>query len=196
MASTSTNGSESEKDLNKRVMIAGFIIYVVSNAYPKIAARIINGSLTWKKDPIEFIADYDVRKISISAGKTLCVRREDIIKYLLRSGVPPGRPAAKGSGTIFDVTRDTIEAWIRALTTCWAKLKKRLVTKYNQCQSGLTAKDLAYAATYLVYFHGLLETGLVELLLEDANLAKEIKVKKSDAESRKRSRLPCLQIRL
>lgn len=171
------------KDLERNVN--NFHLYIVGKAYPKIAARILNGGNTWKKHPIETLAAYDLSKLHIPADKKLTVKRLDLFDWLTKKQkiVAEHSTLLKG-GTSFKITSDTIVRWVGALTETFTALKDALVED-KVCKGKLGRSEIIEVTTLLAAFHGLLEIGLVEFLLEDEALAAAMSEKKTDYYHRK-----------
>lgn len=153
-------------------------MYVVGQAYPKIAARIINGGLSWKRHPIDTLADY-LPKLEIRSGIELRVRRLDIYRWLTQERKIVADVAASGSpkDATFKLTPETVVQWVETLTMTFNALRDALVRK-GRCRADLEKKAVSNVARLLGQLHGLLQTGLLEFLLEDEDLAKAMGEKK------------------
>lgn len=173
-----------DKDRLSRT-IDQFQLYMVANAYPKIAARILNGGNTWETHPIETLATYDLSQIHIPPDKTLLVKRREIFNWLtMDRGITAEHPTFESGGTAFRITRHNIRPWVDALTETYIGLKNALIEN-GVCKEKLGGDEIITATMMLTQFHGLLETGLVEFLLEDKPLFKAMGKKKTNANHRK-----------
>lgn len=158
---------------------AQFHCYIVNHAYYKIAARIDKGSQTWVKHPLDTLASYSVSDLCnrLSFPTTLIVSK--LLSKLLENDYDI---RSSSSPLAAQVTSNNLGKWIEAITKTFITIRAIFFDDNNKCKSKIAGDDVMKAVRHLMTFRDLLQCGIVDFLLSDQLLAKEMGRKPSDPE--------------
>lgn len=156
-----------------------FHLYIVNHAYPKIAARILMGSRTWNRHPMDVLAAYplDSLRKRLSFPRTLKVDKTGVTWLRNKYDIHPQTVSANNTSSspyvLYHVTRDNVGRWIAALTDTFSGLRDALTTK-GRSRNSLTLQNVVEVVPRLMMFRLLLKCELVAFLLSDGLLVQEM----------------------
>lgn len=102
-----------------------------------------------------------------------------IVEWLEREyGIHPvlltlSMPASDSRSTSFEVTRDNVGQWVKALTDTFSHLKDDLISN-GRYKDALGEQEALRASLHLFLFHHLLRCRIVDFLLSDESLAEKM----------------------
>lgn len=174
-------GDDAVRKLKKQ-----FHLFVINHTFPKIVARILKGNQSWKKHPIDVLAaarPQDLH-VQLSFPKTIEVRHDYLVGWLSMKGIVPHVPHTPGArAASFQVTPDTLDQWVHAITDTFAGLKKALIDDDNKCKPDPELEDVIEALNHLLAFRALLKCGIIEYLLSSKELAAAMKEPSGDVDT-------------
>lgn len=151
-----------------------FHLYTVNHAFPKIAARILMGGLTWEKHPMDALADYNVSNLRYQLSFPHTLRVDTFVSEWLRvqySLLTQTSSTDKSGYSTFEVTANTVGQWVKALTDTFVGLRNALITE-GRSKNKLTNEEMAEAVRHSIRFQALLRSRIANFLLSDASLSR------------------------
>lgn len=155
--------------------VLDFVMHIVRNTYPKLAARLLKIRELWYRDVLEILDGLSEADFSALPDLpwTLDVFVMETVAKLDLCGIPhPPRPS--DGPYRYSVTRDDIPKWISAVTSTCRKIEAALlivtVTDGNKRLYKLkqppSPDDILTASVQLNVLHGLLGSGFLDRLLK------------------------------
>ncbi|EIM87660.1 uncharacterized protein STEHIDRAFT_168352 [Stereum hirsutum FP-91666 SS1] len=154
--------------------------YAVNHCHVKIAGRILKGNSLWTTHPMDALAAYPLSELRdrLLFPRTLQVANAIVGWLEAEYGIQPvprmpSTTASDSRSASFEVTRDNVGQWVKALTDTFSHLKDELISN-RRYKDALGEQEALRASLHLFLFHHLLRCRIIDFLLSDESLAEKM----------------------